>query len=155
MKVLLVNGSPHNQGCTYTALSEIANTLNAEGIETEIFWIGIKPLSGCMGCGYCNREDKCVFNDSVNLFAEKAREADGFIRLTSSLRKCRRRNKFIYGPAVLFIGRCSCLQASSWNSKLPTWRSKRHIRPAEQIFHNKLHAYSFINILERSTRQQA
>lgn len=79
MKVLLVNGSPHNQGCTYTALSEIANTLNAEGIETEIFWIGIKPLSGCMGCGYCNREDKCVFNDSVNLFAEKAREADGFI----------------------------------------------------------------------------
>jgi multimeric flavodoxin WrbA len=79
MKVLLVNGSPHNQGCTYTALSEIANTLNAEGIETEIFWIGIKPLSGCMGCGYCSREDKCVFNDTVNLFAEKAREADGFI----------------------------------------------------------------------------
>ena len=50
MKVLLVNGSPHEKGCTYTALGETAKTLNEEGIATEVFWIGTKPLSGCVGC---------------------------------------------------------------------------------------------------------
>jgi len=50
MKVLLVNGSPHKNGCTYTALTEVAKTLNEEGIDTEIFWIGIKPLAGCIAC---------------------------------------------------------------------------------------------------------
>ena len=49
MKVLLVNGSPHEKGCTYTALGETAKTLNEEGIATEVFWIGTKPLSGCVG----------------------------------------------------------------------------------------------------------
>lgn len=79
MKVLLVNGSPHQKGCTYTALSEVAKTLNEEGIETEIFWIGIKPIGGCMGCGGCRNLGKCVIDDVVNEFVEKAREADGFI----------------------------------------------------------------------------
>lgn len=50
MKVALVNGSPHKNGCTYTALCEVAKTLNEEGIETEIFWIGPKALSGCIAC---------------------------------------------------------------------------------------------------------
>ena len=53
MKVLLVNGSPHEKGCTYTALTEVAETLNKEGIETEIFQIGIKPLDGCIACKSC------------------------------------------------------------------------------------------------------
>lgn len=53
MKVLLVNGSPHKEGCTYTALKEVENALNEEGIETEIFWIGIKPISGCIACKTC------------------------------------------------------------------------------------------------------
>ena len=79
MKVLLVNGSPHKEGCTYTALSEVAKQLNKEGIETEIFWIGIKPISGCIACYKCFEKGKCVFNDVVNEFAEKAKEADGFI----------------------------------------------------------------------------
>lgn len=79
MKVLLVNGSPHEKGCTYTALSEVAKTLNEEGIETEIFWVGIKPIGGCMGCGYCFKNGKCVLDDVVNEFVEKAGEADGFI----------------------------------------------------------------------------
>ena len=51
MKVLLVNGGPHKEGCTYTALTEVAKELNKEGIETEIFWIGLKPISGCIACG--------------------------------------------------------------------------------------------------------
>ncbi len=79
MKVLLVNGSPHEKGCTYTALTEVQKTLNSEGIETEIFWIGIKPISGCIACGSCKNNQKCVFDDVVNQFSEKAKEADGFI----------------------------------------------------------------------------
>ena len=50
MKVLLVNGSPHKEGCTYTALKEVADTLNYEGVETDFFWIGNKPLNGCIAC---------------------------------------------------------------------------------------------------------
>ena len=79
MKVILVNGSPHKNGCTYTALSEIAETLTKEGIESEIFWIGNKPLSGCIACKGCFSSGKCVINDSVNEFIEKSKDADGFI----------------------------------------------------------------------------
>ena len=79
MKVLLVNGSPHKEDCTYTALSEVAKALNNEGIEIEIFWIGIKPISGCIACYKCFEKGKCVFNDAVNEFAKKAKEADGFV----------------------------------------------------------------------------
>jgi len=61
MKVLLVNGSLHEKGCTYTALEEVAKTLNAEGIETEIFQIGTKPLSGCIACGNCRKTGHCIF----------------------------------------------------------------------------------------------
>ena len=79
MKVLLVNGGPHKEGCTYTALTEVAKTLNEEGIDTEIFWIGNKPVGGCIACKKCKDLGKCVFNDVVNDFIEKAKEADGFI----------------------------------------------------------------------------
>lgn len=79
MKVLLVNGSPHEKGCTYTALSVVADTLEKNGIETEIFWIGNKPLSGCIACMSCRKTGKCVWNDKVNEFAAKAEQADGFV----------------------------------------------------------------------------
>jgi multimeric flavodoxin WrbA len=79
MKVLLVNGSPHSKGCTYTALEEVAKTLNAEGIETEIFHLGTKPLSGCTGCRKCGEIGSCVFSDRVNEFLEIAKDADGFV----------------------------------------------------------------------------
>lgn len=81
MKVLLLNGSSNRQGCTYTALCEIAKTLENEGIETEIFQIGNRPIRDCIGCGSCKKnEGKCVFEeDDVDLFIEKAKEFDGFI----------------------------------------------------------------------------
>ena len=79
MKVLLANGSPHEKGCTYTALSEVAKTLQEEGIETEIFWIGNKPLGGCIACRFCAKNGRCVFDDAVNAFRQKAMEADGFV----------------------------------------------------------------------------
>ena len=79
MKVLLVNGSPHKNGCTYTALEEISKTLQEEGIETEIFWIGTKPISGCIACKTCVKTGKCVFDDVVNECIPKAKEADAII----------------------------------------------------------------------------
>lgn len=79
MKVLLVNGSPHENGCTYTALEEVAAALNAEGVETEIFHIGKKPISGCIACRKCMELGQCVFHDRVNDFLEIAKVADGFV----------------------------------------------------------------------------
>lgn len=79
MKVLLVNGSPHKEGSTYTALCEVASELNKNGIDTEIFWIGNKPIGGCIACLKCREKGECVFQDVVNDFRKKAYEADGFV----------------------------------------------------------------------------
>jgi multimeric flavodoxin WrbA len=81
MKVLLINGSPKANGCTYTALTEVAKELENNGIETEIFHVGKKPIRGCMACGGCSKTDGlCVFDDdSVNIALKKAKDADGFI----------------------------------------------------------------------------
>lgn len=80
MKVLLINGSPKKEGCTYTALCEVAKEIEKAGIETEIFHIGNEPIRGCIGCGGCSKNSRCVFNDdTVNAALEKAKEADGFI----------------------------------------------------------------------------
>ena len=79
MKVLLLNGSPHEKGCTYRALCEVAKTLEEDGIQTEIFQIGKEPIAGCLGCGACRKTGKCVTQDKVTEFVEKAKEADGFI----------------------------------------------------------------------------
>ena len=79
MKVLLVNGSPHEHGCTYTALSEVAKTLTEENVETEIYWIGTKPIAGCIGCYKCKELKQCVFQDQINDFTKKAAEVDGFV----------------------------------------------------------------------------
>ena len=79
MKVLLVNGSPHKNGCTYTALQEVAGTLEKQGIETEIIWLGVKEIAGCIGCGNCAKSGQCFRDDIVNEFVAKAGEADGYI----------------------------------------------------------------------------
>ena len=79
MKVLLVNGSPHKEGCTYTALSEVGKALEADGIEAGMFWVGVKPLSGCIACKTCVSKHKCVFDDTVNQFLDIAGEYDGFV----------------------------------------------------------------------------
>lgn len=79
MKVLLINGSPHQKGCTYTALSVVASALNEEGIETTVYWIGNKPIGGCIGCFQCAKKQKCVFDDRINEFTALAADYDGFI----------------------------------------------------------------------------
>ena len=79
LKVLLINGSPNKSGCTFTALSEVAKTLNEENIESEIFHIGTKPIAGCLGCQKCMGSGKCVFEDTVNKCHEKIALFDGFV----------------------------------------------------------------------------
>ena len=80
MKVLLINGSPHENGCTYTALSEVSKVLETEGIETQIFQIGKKPVRGCIACGACGKLGKCVFDDDpANEMLRLMQEADGIV----------------------------------------------------------------------------
>lgn len=79
MKVLLVNGSPHKEGCTYTALKEIADTLEKHGIETEWVYLGVKPVAGCIACGQCRKTGRCFVNDQVNQVIEKLPEIDGIV----------------------------------------------------------------------------
>lgn len=79
MKVLLINGSPNEKGCTYTALKEISDTLNQESIETEIYYIGKEPISPCRACRACGKIGHCVINDKVNDFVEYARNFDGYV----------------------------------------------------------------------------
>ncbi len=81
MKVLMLNGSPHSHGCTYTALSEVGAALQAEGIAWEVAQTGVKPIRDCIACGKCRELDSaCVFDDDgVNALIQKAKEADGFV----------------------------------------------------------------------------
>lgn len=80
MKVLLINGSPHAKGNTYLALSEVARTLQAEGVTAEIVHIGTKPVQGCIACGKCAETGLCAFPDALyRTLREKAETADGVI----------------------------------------------------------------------------
>ena len=80
MKVLLLNGSPRKEGCTYTALCAVSEALNQNGIDTDTFWIGNKPISGCIACHKCNDRNRCVFEDTVNDFLSLAEDCNGVQR---------------------------------------------------------------------------
>lgn len=79
MKVLLVNGSPHTKGCTYTALKEVAEELKKNDIDFEFFNLGVKPIAGCIGCGKCLSTGKCFRDDCVNDFIAIAKDFDGYV----------------------------------------------------------------------------
>jgi len=80
MKVLLVNGSPRSEGCTYTALREVAGALEKNGFGTEMFQIGTKPVHGCLNCGKCRMSDRCAIGDELyNELLDKIMDADGVI----------------------------------------------------------------------------
>ena len=79
MKVLLLNGSPHEKGCTYTALTVIAERLKTYDIDSEIMHIGMQPISGCIACKKCVELGKCVFDDKVSEFTNKMKTVDGLI----------------------------------------------------------------------------
>lgn len=79
MKILLINGSPNKEGCTFTALHEVEITLQKHGIETEMIYLGKQPVAGCMACGYCRNAGRCVVNDKVNDLLEKLPNVDGIV----------------------------------------------------------------------------
>lgn len=79
MKVILINGSPHERGCTYTALNEVARGLEEHGVEARIIHIGTNEVPGCKGCFACRRLGRCVIGDGVNDMAEALKKADGMI----------------------------------------------------------------------------
>lgn len=79
MYALLINGSPHAKGCTYTAFSEVAKALEEDGIETEILHVGNKNIRGCIACRSCQKTGKCVFDDLVNETAPKFEKANAVI----------------------------------------------------------------------------
>ncbi len=127
MKVLLINGSPHKNGCTFTALNEAAGEIEKAGVETEIFHIGNKPIRGCMACATCRKNNlgKCIYdNDNVNIALLKAKESDGFIfgspvhyaaatgMLTSFLDRCfySGSSLFAYKPGAAIV---SCRRGGS------------------------------------------
>lgn len=78
-KILLINGSPNEHGCTYTALKEIADTLSKNDVESEILYLGKKPVAGCIACGKCYQTGRCVFDDNVNKVLEKLDEYNGIV----------------------------------------------------------------------------
>ena len=79
MKVLLVNGSPRERGCTHEALCAVADVLHEEGVETQLLWLGNKPVQDCIACGKCREAGRCVFEDAADRLIDAAKEADGFV----------------------------------------------------------------------------
>ena len=111
-KILLINGSPHEKGCTYTALSEVASSLNACGVETELLWLGTQPVAGCIACGKCYDTGRCVFDDKVNDLLARAQEFDGMV-VGSPV--------YYAGPAgqlCAFLDRLFYASRGCWNGKV-------------------------------------
>lgn len=82
MKVLMVNGSPRRNGNTARALKEVADALAKEGVDSEVVWIGVKPVRGCIACGQCKQKNlgRCAFDDDIaNRIVEKLADSDGII----------------------------------------------------------------------------
>ena len=78
-KALMINGSPHEFGCTYTALKEVADTLEKNGVETELLYLGMKPVAGCIACRSCIKTGHCAFDDQVNRVLDKLDEYSGIV----------------------------------------------------------------------------
>ena len=156
MKVMLVNGSPHEHGCTDAALREVASALNADGIDTEIFWIGNTPIGGCIACGGCSKAGKCVFGGSVNDFAEKAKDADGFVFGTPVHYAAASGNMTAFHrPPVLFCAEGSVLsQARRRHYLRPPRRHHGRVRAAAQIPRHHGNAHRFLLLLEQCPRLQ-
>ena len=124
MNVLLINGSPNAKGCTFTALNEMATTLQKERFDTEIIHVGNRDIRGCIACGRCSETGHCVFDDLVNEVAPKLEAADGLV----------------VGSPVYY---------ASANGTL----TNSHLRPTEQILHHFGDACCQWKILEHGARQ--
>ena len=127
MKALLINGSPHEHGCTYTALRELADTLEAEGIETEIVQAG-KTAHACNACASCKKTHRCVYDDLVNETAPKLAAADALVIGSPVYYASPARGYLVYGPAVFqHAPHRQDHEGGRVGGVLPPWRQHRHL----------------------------
>jgi len=162
MKVLLINGSPNNKGCTYTALCEVGKELNKSNIETEIFHIGNQPIRGCTACKKCSELKKCVFDDdAVNIVADKANTSDGFIFgspvhfagpsgfITSLLDRCfySGRDVFAYKPGAAIVS-CRRGGASSAFDQLNKYFTISNMPVVSSQYWNMVHGNTPEEVLQ-------
>lgn len=161
MKVLLINGSPHEYGCTYTGLKEISDTLNQEGIETEIVWLTNKATYGCSGCGYCRKKGKCVHDDLVNTINDRADEFDGLVvgsavhyaaasgTLTAFMDRLfySGSKKWRYKPACAIV---SCRRSGSTATfeQLNKYFTINQMPVVSSIYWNGIHGYTVEDVLK-------
>lgn len=155
MKALLINGSPHPKGCTYTALEELARTLEAEGIETEIVQAGGRVVCGCTGCGACRKLGKCVYDDAVNETSPKLLEADALV-IGAPVHYASPAGDAISFMDRLFYStgiRNLTMKVGRGGGVLPPRRQHLQLRCAEQVFHHLRHAHRQQPVLEHGVRQ--
>ncbi len=156
MKVMLINGSSHADGCTALALRQAATALEEEGIETETIFIGSAPLADCTACHGCAKTHKCVFDDIVNEITHKAAACDGFI-FGSPVYYAHPTARLltVLDRVVLFRGEELRLQARCGGAQRPPRRHHRVLRRHQQVFHHQQHARGFVHLLEQHPRQRA
>lgn len=152
MKVLLINGSPNEHGCTHRALTEAEKTLNAQGIDTQRIWVGRQGVPGCMGCGACRKLGKCVIDDVVNQAVAAAKDCGGIIvgspvhyggasgQITSFL------NRFFYSSAGSMAGKLgasvvSCRRggATAAFQQLNMFFGMNHVHLVSSQYWNQVH----------------
>lgn len=119
-KILLVNGSPHEKGCTHTVLTEIASVFRGEGMSADLFWVGTKPIQSCIDCGRCAEKGCCVFEDRVNDFLAVAGDYDGFL----------------FGSPVHYAGATGALTAfmgRAFFADLHSGQNRFYLKPAAAV----------------------
>lgn len=156
MKALLINGSPHAKGCTYTALTELKNTLESEGIEVELIHVGNRAIRGCIACRKCHETGKCVFEDAVNEVAPKLKAADAFV-IGAPVYFASPAGGAISFMDRLFFSTLADDKTMKVGAAVTTWPPGRQhglFRCAEQVFHHDRHAGGIQSILEHGLRRQ-
>lgn len=117
-KVLILNGSPHQHGCTATALDEMIKVFEEEGVGTELIQVGTKDIRGCISCDKCSETGKCVFDDLVNEVAPKLEEADGLVVGSPVYWISKWKYHFLHGQVVLQHTFFKAYEGRSCSSKL-------------------------------------
>ena len=135
MKLLLLNGSPHENGCTATALREVGRTLEALGIETETHWVGREPVPSCIACGGCKKTGTCIYDDGVNRILERSEEWDGLVVGSPCVLWCASGQVISFLDRLFFclwraMGGKSCRRSGF----LPPGRRVHSVSAAESIF---------------------
>lgn len=150
MKVLMINGSPHARGSTYTALHYVEQELNQQGVETEIFHIGSAPVQGCTGCRVCRSSSprRCVFDDSVNLCAEKIAQSDGLVIGSPVHYSGIAGGMKAFCDRLFYLAPRSPIQTSGGSERAEAFRRSGYLRSAESLLDLYRGFYRHFTLLE-------